>query len=112
MSALPSNEALLAELDRVVRETLAYFDGPGRMTRPAAAPRPHGGCRAGQRGAPASGGPARPRRRGPPPRAARRAAARWAPRPPRSSPPGSLCPGAGSRLSARLLLLVDAIVLG
>jgi len=33
MSALPSNEALLAELDRVVRETLAYFDGPGRTTR-------------------------------------------------------------------------------
>lgn len=33
MNAPPSNEALLAELDRVVRETLAYFDGPGRATR-------------------------------------------------------------------------------
>ncbi len=26
------NETLLADLDRVVRETLAYFDGPGRTT--------------------------------------------------------------------------------
>lgn len=33
MSRSPSNEALLAELDRVVKETLAYFDGTGRSTR-------------------------------------------------------------------------------
>jgi hypothetical protein len=32
MSTSPSNEALLAELDRVVKETLGYFDGAGRST--------------------------------------------------------------------------------
>ncbi len=32
MSTSPSNEALLTELDRVVRETLGYFDGAGRTT--------------------------------------------------------------------------------
>lgn len=32
MATPPSKEALVAELDRVVRETLAYFDGAGRMT--------------------------------------------------------------------------------
>src|SRR5207302_553011 len=31
-SSSPSNEALLTELDRVVKETLAYFDGAGRST--------------------------------------------------------------------------------
>jgi hypothetical protein len=30
--AEPGAEALLAELDRVVQDTLAYFDGPGRTT--------------------------------------------------------------------------------
>jgi hypothetical protein len=33
MSTSPSNEALLAELDRVVKETLGYFDTTGRSTR-------------------------------------------------------------------------------
>jgi hypothetical protein len=32
MSTSPSNDAPLAELDRVVKETLAYFDGAGRAT--------------------------------------------------------------------------------
>src|SRR5437588_11493374 len=31
-SSSPSNEALLTELDRVVKETLANFDGRGRST--------------------------------------------------------------------------------
>src|SRR2546427_590897 len=32
MATPPAKEALLAELDRVVRETLTYFDGAGRVT--------------------------------------------------------------------------------
>src|SRR5499426_2518264 len=32
MSSSPSNDALLTELDRGVKETLAYFDGAGRAT--------------------------------------------------------------------------------
>ena len=32
MATSPSKEALLAELDRVVRETLTYFEGAGRVT--------------------------------------------------------------------------------
>jgi hypothetical protein len=32
MSTSPSNEALVAELDRVVKETLGYFDGAGRSS--------------------------------------------------------------------------------
>jgi hypothetical protein len=32
MSTPPSKEALAAELDRVVREALSYFDGAGRVT--------------------------------------------------------------------------------
>src|SRR5258708_12367076 len=32
MASPASKEALLAELDRVVRETLAYFEGAGRVT--------------------------------------------------------------------------------
>ncbi len=32
MATPSSKEALVAELDRVVRETLAYFDGAGRVT--------------------------------------------------------------------------------
>jgi hypothetical protein len=32
MATPPSKESLVAELDRVVRDTLAYFDGPGRVT--------------------------------------------------------------------------------
>lgn len=32
MATLRSTDALLADLDRVVRETLAYFEGPGRTT--------------------------------------------------------------------------------
>jgi len=32
MTTPQSQEALLADLDRVVRETLAYFEGPGRAT--------------------------------------------------------------------------------
>ena len=32
MTALPSKDALLANLDTVVKDTLAYFDGPGRAT--------------------------------------------------------------------------------
>jgi hypothetical protein len=32
MAASPSKEALLAELDRVVREALTYFEGAGRVT--------------------------------------------------------------------------------
>ncbi|HXJ77619.1 MAG TPA: DinB family protein [Candidatus Methylomirabilis sp.] len=33
MSARPSPDVLLANLDKVVKETLAYFDGPGRLTQ-------------------------------------------------------------------------------
>ena len=33
MTTPPSKEALIANLDRVVQETLAYFEGPGRMTK-------------------------------------------------------------------------------
>ena len=32
MASPASKDALLAELDRVVRETLAYFEGAGRVT--------------------------------------------------------------------------------
>jgi len=32
MTALASKDALLANLDAVVRDTLAYFEGPGRAT--------------------------------------------------------------------------------
>ena len=32
MTTLPTKEVLLANLDSVVRDTLAYFDGPGRAT--------------------------------------------------------------------------------
>ncbi len=32
MTTLPPKEMLLANLDRVVQDTLAYFDGPGRVT--------------------------------------------------------------------------------
>jgi hypothetical protein len=32
MTAETAKDALVANLDRVVRETLAYFDGPGRTT--------------------------------------------------------------------------------
>ena len=32
MTALPSKDVLLANLDNVVKETLAYFEGPGRVT--------------------------------------------------------------------------------
>ena len=32
MTTPRSTDALLAELDRVVRETIAYFEGPGRTT--------------------------------------------------------------------------------
>src|SRR5256712_11736711 len=32
MATPPAKEALLAELDRIVRETLTYFEGPGRVT--------------------------------------------------------------------------------
>jgi hypothetical protein len=32
MATTASNDALLAELDRVVQEALGYFDGPGRRT--------------------------------------------------------------------------------
>ena len=32
MATLASKETLLANLDRVVNDTLAYFDGPGRTT--------------------------------------------------------------------------------
>jgi hypothetical protein len=32
MATEKSNDALIADLDRVARETLAYFDGPGRRT--------------------------------------------------------------------------------
>jgi hypothetical protein len=33
MATLPPKEALLADLDKVVHETLAYFEGPGRATK-------------------------------------------------------------------------------
>ena len=33
MTTLPPTDVLLANLDRVVQDTLAYFDGPGRATR-------------------------------------------------------------------------------
>jgi hypothetical protein len=32
MTALPSKDVLVANLDTVVKETLAYFEGPGRVT--------------------------------------------------------------------------------
>ena len=32
MTTLPPDEVLLANLDRVVQDTLAYFEGPGRTT--------------------------------------------------------------------------------
>jgi hypothetical protein len=32
MATSPSNETLLNDLDRVVRDTVAYFEGPGRAT--------------------------------------------------------------------------------
>ena len=32
MESSPSNDALLAELDRVVNDTLSFFDGAGRST--------------------------------------------------------------------------------
>jgi hypothetical protein len=32
MTTTPPTDALLAELDRVVRDALAYFEGPGRVT--------------------------------------------------------------------------------
>jgi hypothetical protein len=32
MTTLPPKEPLLADLDRVVQDTLAYFEGPGRAT--------------------------------------------------------------------------------
>ncbi len=32
MTTLPTKEVLLANLDRVAQDTLAYFDGPGRVT--------------------------------------------------------------------------------
>jgi hypothetical protein len=32
MTTLPSKEALLADLDRTARDTLAYFEGPGRAS--------------------------------------------------------------------------------
>ena len=32
MSSLPPKDVLLANLDRVARETLTYFEGPGRVT--------------------------------------------------------------------------------
>jgi hypothetical protein len=32
MTTLPSTNELLNDLDRVVKDTLAYFDGPGRVT--------------------------------------------------------------------------------
>ena len=32
MTTLPADEVLLANLDRVVQDTLAYFEGPGRTT--------------------------------------------------------------------------------
>jgi hypothetical protein len=32
MTTLASKESLIAEMDRVAQETLAYFDGPGRTT--------------------------------------------------------------------------------
>ncbi len=31
MTTLPTKEVLLANLDRVAQDTLAYFDGPGRV---------------------------------------------------------------------------------
>src|SRR5437016_13164687 len=33
MTTPPSKDVLLAGLDKVVRETLAYFEGPGRATK-------------------------------------------------------------------------------
>ena len=32
MTALPSKDVLVANLDTVVKDTLTYFDGPGRVT--------------------------------------------------------------------------------
>lgn len=32
MTTLPPKDALIANLDRVVQDTLAYFEGPGRTT--------------------------------------------------------------------------------
>ncbi len=33
MATLPPDDALLADLDKVVRDTLAYFEGPGRASK-------------------------------------------------------------------------------
>ncbi len=33
MTVLPPKDTLLADLDRVVQDTLAYFEGPGRATK-------------------------------------------------------------------------------
>ena len=33
MTTLPPKEVLLANLDRVVQDTVAYFEGPGRVTK-------------------------------------------------------------------------------
>src|SRR3989449_8888507 len=33
MTTLPPKDVLIANLDRVVQETLAYFEGPGRTTK-------------------------------------------------------------------------------
>jgi hypothetical protein len=33
MATLPAKDVLLANLDRVVKDTLAYFDGPGRTSK-------------------------------------------------------------------------------
>src|SRR2546423_3725333 len=33
MATRPPDDALLADLDKVVRDTLAYFDGPGRASK-------------------------------------------------------------------------------
>jgi hypothetical protein len=33
MTTSPSKEALIADLDQVVQETLAYFEGPGRVSK-------------------------------------------------------------------------------
>lgn len=33
MTTSPSNETLIGNLDRVVQDTLAYFEGPGRATQ-------------------------------------------------------------------------------
>src|SRR5438874_13463365 len=33
MATIPPTDALLADLDKVVRDTLAYFEGPGRASK-------------------------------------------------------------------------------